>query len=214
MPVSGGEVLFDVPLELDEPIEKLWQEAEPFNPDPSRITTRMRLHRAHSLLLRSHAKLHYKTHYEGGATLPLPERLELAEAHFAVLQDFGLSIVSHAPSEVARGRSPGDIVAYSASRYIEGGIRLDRSQAAGEISRRKVQELVVEPQQDYYRWCRRTGAKFLLSDVQDPSQYTWHTPSGVVSLHDNDPKMALLPHPMNDEAMIARIASNFENVGQ
>ncbi len=145
------------------------------------------------MLIRKHLKGDYPTLYEG-ISLPLEERLGLVEAHLARLHTFGMRIVRHTTELVTDlpDASPDHAyaaIAYSASVYVTNGLKLEAPTASRTASRRTVEEMAIRPLKDYYEWCKETAAPFMLSDIYDPWAFSLHKPSGLVYMHDIDPRV-------------------------
>lgn len=216
---DGGEVLFDAPLEVNESLDQLWDEAIPIS-----LQDVMRLH-YNGLLIRRHVSGDYRTDY-GKELVSMKTRLAVAETHFATLQEFGLCIVRHVTQLIPEQREDGfrppstanTTVAYSASSYVNHAVGLDNKTASAEISARKIKEMVIDPLQNYYEWCKETGASLMLADIYDPHQFSWHMTSKVVFLHDIDPRLtdkAPGSASSNMEPLVEpyEIDDNFEDIG-
>lgn len=187
---TGGEVLFDVPMEIDRPLSELWDEGESYGP----LSSRKDMRRAGNLLLRQHY-LHAFEYMEGEM---LEEAVDTAERHFNQLQAFGMSIVSHVTEPHAdlpadlENMDDDEIVAISASAYVASTRPLHKPYASKHLPQLKVRQLVVDPLKRYLDWLQSSRQEAMLSDVFTSNQYGWHMGSGTVFLYDIDPHLTPL----------------------
>lgn len=184
----GGEVLFDAPLEPVKPLAELWREAEPFTDRSPRAGKR--LHKPTGLLIRKHLKGDYPTRYSG-TSVSLAERLDLVNTHLAKLRELGMHAVSHTTEFVPELSSTNAyaVIGHSASIYVTNGLKLEGPTASRKASRSTVEETAIGPLKAYYEWCRETNVNLMLSDIYDPWAFSWHKPSGLIYLHDIDPRV-------------------------
>jgi hypothetical protein len=215
---NNGEILFDSQLELETPLEQLWQEAHPC--DTLSPLRGKRLHEATGLLVRQHPRRHFSEEIDINTTQEAQTIVDTVRTHFEQLQRFGLCVISYAteldPSaDFSMDADPNAPVGYSATMYVEHSFQLDEPVIAEGLATKKVQQLVANPIREYMLWCRETGSPYMLSDIHDTSQYAWQQSSGIVFLPDVDPIIDPVPTKAEGWARdLAYIDDQFSNIGK
>lgn len=120
--------------------------------------------------------------------------VERARQHYAKLQEFGMSLVSHrieTRRSLLSTRTYGSntVVAHMIKAFVPDSIDLASLTEDSAPPVQKINEFVVRPLRDYLEWSENSGAGYILADIYDARQYSWQQTSGVVFLHDISPHM-------------------------
>ena len=171
------EKLFNQPLELTAPVEQLWDEASGMgNP-------RYLLHDSITILRTDE--------YDLSSPLKAPECIELAEAHYAKLAEFGMFVLSHA-NVIATDESSDTVSLFQATpeilvrdMHIVDPIRPTLTAIIGP----KLHTEAVIPLNKYISWCTASRSSHMLVKIFEPDTLRYHYETQHVYLHDVEPAL-------------------------
>jgi hypothetical protein len=174
----------DAPLELDQSLTVLRRSAitDPAVPEHS-------FHSGLNLLIREYSP--------GSLQAPADvlQTTRIAEHHFKVLRELGISVVSHKfePKEDLRAslvrRRTQTAVAYGAAYFVHNSTALSQRQDIRQTKR--FEELIHRPLYKYLGWVTLTEQPYVLKDIYRSSQYSIDHDSHALFLHDIDPMIEI-----------------------
>jgi hypothetical protein len=202
---QGRAPLFDKPLEVKSPLSELWETAEPIGELSSRAG--MRYQKTGHLLVRAHIGVNNRTKTE--------QTIKRTERHLELLRTAGMHIVRHLSEvhpniERVAGSDPKYMI-ITASKYVAKSKPLWTPEAKRSAPRQSINENVFRPLSTYLDWAYKENPKALLSEIYDPTQYSWQQDTDIVYLHDVDPVMTEY-EPSHPDTLADYVVDSFKSM--